>query len=103
MELVGLNKSDETRIGGDKSSFIDKYFAKIPNTQNGSGLIVYNDKNLQENIAKYNPPIELFDRLNIKLRTHEQQDGSGFIYFTNNYNLTFEVECLENSMEIDEK
>jgi hypothetical protein len=103
MELVGLNKSDETRIGGDKSSFIDKYFAKIPNTQNGSGLIVYNDKNLQENIAKYNPPIELFDRLNIKLRTHGQQDGSGFIYFTNNYNLTFEVECLENSMEIDEK
>ena len=103
IELEGLNKSDETRVGGDKSAFIDKYFAKIPNIKNSSGIITYSDKNLQENIARYNPPIELLDRLKIKIRTHSQQDGSGFIYFPINYNLTFEVEYLENTMKFEEK
>ena len=96
MELEGLNKSDEARVGGDKSAFVDKYFAKIPATANTSGLITYNDKNLQENVATYTPAIGELDRLHIKTRTHAQQDGSGFIYFSNDYNLTFEIEYMDN-------
>ena len=99
IELEGLNKSDETRVGGDKSSFIDKYFAKIPMNINSSNILTYNDKNFQENIANYTPSIEKLDRLHIKLRTHSQQDGSGFIYFGNDYNLTFEIEYLENQLD----
>jgi hypothetical protein len=96
MELKGLNKTDETRVGGDKSAFVDKYFAKIPTTCNSTGIVSYNDKNLQENIAYYTPAIESLDRLQIKMRTHAQQDGSGFVYFQNNYNLTFEIEYMDN-------
>lgn len=99
LEIEGLNKSDETRVSGEKSTFTDKYFAKIPMTANSAGLITYNDKNLQENVAEYTPAIENLDRLKIKLRTHGQQDGSGFIYFRNDYNLTFEIEYLENSFD----
>lgn len=103
MELEGLNKCDETRVGGDKSAFVDKYFAKIPATINTNGIQAYNDKNLQENIAYYTPANENLDRLHIKTRTHAQQDGSGFIYFPTDYNLTFEIEYMDNSLEDDVK
>jgi hypothetical protein len=99
MELEGLNKSDETRVGGDKSAFVDKYFAKIPSIPNSRNIISYNDKNLEENIANYTPAIESLDRLHIKTRTHAQQDGSGFIYFPNDYNLTFEIEYMDNQLD----
>jgi hypothetical protein len=103
MELEGLNKCDETRVGGDKSAFVDKYFAKIPAKINTNGIIAYTDKNLQENIAYYTPANENLDRLHIKTRTHAQQDGSGFIYFPTDYNLTFEIEYMDNSLEDDVK
>jgi hypothetical protein len=97
LEIEGLNKSDETRLTGDKSAFVDKYFAKIPACVSPSGNnITYNDKNLQENIATYTPAIGELDRLHIKTRTHAQQDGSGFIYWPNDYNLTFEIEYMDN-------
>ena len=103
MELEGLNKSDETIVGGDKSAFVDKYFAKIPMTTNLNSTITYNDKNLQENVAQYTPAIENLDRLHIKTRTHTQQDGSGFIYSVTDYNATFEIEYMENTLEEDVK
>jgi hypothetical protein len=99
MELEGLNKSDETSLNANKSALIDKYFAKIPIVSNNTGIVYYNDKHLQENIGYYTPPIELLDRLTIKTRTHSQQDGSGFLYFTNDYNLTFEIEYLDNVID----
>jgi len=99
MELEGLNKCDETRIDGDKSAFVDKYFAKIPATISSNGICEYNDKNLQENIATYSPAIEKLDRLHIKTRTHDQQDGSGFVYWPADYNLTFEIEYMDNQLD----
>lgn len=103
VELEGLNKSDETRVGGDKSSFIDNYFAKIPALTNASGKIVYSDSSLPENIAKCSPPLGALDRLHIRTRLHSQQDRSGFIYSPTDHNMTFEIEYIDNVANIEEK
>jgi len=116
VSLEGLNKVDETSIGANRSTFTDSFFAKIPTTimSNGStSFIAYNDHSALENIATYSPPIENLDRLHITIRTHSQQDKTGFVYWTNgavadpsaggntggaaNFNLTLEVEYLENA------
>ena len=111
--LEGLNKVDETAVSADKSTFTDSFFAKIPattETYGANSFIAYNDHSTLENIATYSPPIENLDRLHITVRTHAQQNKNGFLYWTTdgavasssntggsaNFNLTLEVEYLEN-------
>jgi hypothetical protein len=112
--LEGLNKVDETAVSADKSTFTDSFFAKIPattETYGANSFIAYNDHSTLENIAAYSPPIENLDRLHITVRTHAQQNKNGFLYWTTdgavatgsntggsaNFNLTLEVEYLENA------
>jgi hypothetical protein len=125
LDIDGLNKSDETAVGGNRSQYPDSFFAKIPATtyQKKSvttvipttGFIEYNDKTNAENIAQFNPPIGKMDRLRIRPRLHTQQGSQGFIYWTlsnattavadstnvngANYCLTFEVEYLDNGFD----
>jgi hypothetical protein len=125
VDIDGLNKSDETAVGGNRSQYPDSFFAKIPTTtyQKKSvttvipttGFIEYNDKTNAENIAQFNPPIGKMDRLRIRPRLHTQQGSQGFIYWTlsnattavadstnvngANYCLTFEVEYLDNGFD----
>jgi hypothetical protein len=100
IEIEGLNRCDETCVGGNKSSFTDKYFAKIPAVANSDGIITYNDKNLQENINYYTPPIENLDRLHVKTRTHDQQNSDKFLAWSGDCNLTFEIEYMENELDV---
>jgi hypothetical protein len=116
--LEGLNKTDETTVGANRSTYSDSFFAKIPATTTTYGptsasfsFINYNDHSALENIATYSPPVENLDRLRITVRTHAQQDKSGFLYWTSNgdvagkdnrtseFNLTLEVEYLENTFD----
>jgi hypothetical protein len=112
--LEGLNKTDETTVGANRSTYSDSFFAKIPATASnygGSTFINYNDHSAIENIATYSPPVENLDRLRITVRTHAQQDKSGFLYWTSDgavastgnrgaeFNLTLEVEYLENTFD----
>lgn len=98
IDIEGLNKSDETAVGANRSTYIDGTFAKI--LTNGSSVIDYNDKSAQDNSAKYTPPIENLDRLHMTTRLHSQQDKSGYVYWnSNNYSLTFEIEYLENGFD----
>jgi len=112
--LEGLNKTDETTVGANRSTYSDSFFAKIPattTTYGASTFINYNDHGALENIATYSPPVENLDRLRIIVRTHAQQDKSGFLYWTSNgavaakdnrtaeFNLTLEVEYLENTFD----
>lgn len=125
VDIEGLNKSDETAVGGNRSQYPDSFFAKIPTAtyQKKSvstivpttGFIEYNDKTNAENIAQFNPPIGKMDRLRIRPRLHTQQGSQGFIYWTlsnattavadstnvngANYCLTFEVEYLDNGFD----
>lgn len=117
VEIDGLNKVDETVVSAQRSTYTDNYFAKIPvnlTQQNSLATPVYfleyNDHTLEENVNRYTPAIENLDRLRIKCRLHSQQDRSGFIYWTNNglyaasnltlnFNLTLELEMLENSFD----
>ena len=100
IEIEGLNRCDETCVGGNKSSFTDKYFAKIPAVANSDGIITYNDKNLQENINRYTPPIENLDRIHVKTRTHDQQNSDKFLAWSGDCNLTFEIEYMENELDV---
>ena len=125
IDIDGLNKSDETAVGANRSQFPDSFFAKIPNTVYTkmsiatpvitSGFIEYNDHSGQENIANFSPPIGKLDRLRIRPRLHTQQGSQGFIYWTlsntttgvatssnvngANYCMTFEIEYLDNGFD----
>ena len=113
IDIEGMNKADELAVGGSKSTFVDGYFAKIPaiaTNYNGQYFIEYNDHSAQENVARYTPAIGKLDRLHIRTRLHNQKDATnGFIYWTStgviattqpatfaNYNLTLEIEYLDN-------
>jgi hypothetical protein len=127
VDIDGLNKSDETSVGGNRSQYPDSFFAKIPTvvsqklsladgaTGTTTAFIEYNDNTYAENIAHFNPPIGKLDRLRIRPRLHSQQGSQGFIYWTlsnattavasaanvngANYCLTFEIEYLDNGFD----
>ena len=125
IDIDGLNKSDETAVGANRSQFPDSFFAKIPTTTyqkksvstiaTTTGFIEYNDHTAAENIARFSPPIGKLDRLRIRPRLHTQQGSQGFIYWTlsnattavadatnvngANYCLTFEIEYLDNGFD----
>ena len=127
IDIDGLNKSDETAVGANRSQFPDSFFAKIPTVTSQklsladgatgitTGFIEYNDHAAGENIAQFSPPIGKLDRLRIRPRLHTQQGSQGFIYWTlsnattavasaanvngANYCLTFEIEYLDNGFD----
>jgi hypothetical protein len=99
IDIEGLNKMDETRVGADRSSFVDGAFAKIavPAT---TGYVQYNDHSNQDNISYYTPPIENLDRLHIRTRLHSQQGNQGFLYWYSSgyqtFAMTLEIEYIDN-------
>lgn len=110
IDIEGLNKVDECAVAGNRSSFPDSYYAKIPVTiSNNGNFIEYNDHSGQDNISRYSPAIGKLDRMHIRTRLHSQQGNRGFIYWTTNgqkadgsnhtgaeFSLTFEIEYLDN-------
>lgn len=118
VELEGLNKSDETVVSTQRSSFPDNFFARIPIalTQNASTgyFINYNDNTEEENKAVYSPAIGKLDRVHVITRLHSQQNKTGFIYWTSTgaaangaletlppaqYSIVLELEMLENGFD----
>jgi len=110
IDIEGLNKTDECAVAGNRSTFPDSYFAKIPTAEtNAGGFIEYNDHSAQDNIARYSPAIGKLDRMRIRTRLHSQQGNLGFIYWTTDggvadgtnqkgaeFSLSFEIEYLDN-------
>lgn len=120
IDIEGLNKVDECALEGNRSSFPDSYYAKIPVTiSNNGNFIEYNDHSGQDNISRYSPAIGKLDRMHIRTRLHSQQGNRGFIYWTSdgllpytsqpnsppsaednykkiNFSLSFEIEYLDN-------
>lgn len=127
VDLEGLNKSDETVVQSQRSSFPDNFFARIPISlsQNASTgyFINYNDNSDEENKAVYSPAIGKLDRIHVVTRLHNQQSKTGFIYWTSTgaaaettkpthptttsiqnvlsgqYSLVLELEMLENGFD----
>jgi hypothetical protein len=99
IDIEGLNKMDETRVGADRSSFVDGAFAKIP-VPASTGYVQYNDHSNQDNISYYTPPIENLDRLHIRTRLHSQQGNVGFLYWYSSayqtFSMTLEIEYIDN-------
>jgi hypothetical protein len=110
IDIEGLNKSDECAELGNRSSFPDSYFAKIPASESNNGLFIeYNDHSAQDNVSRYSPAIGKLDRMHIRTRLHTQQGNQGFIYWTSDgaiasgsnqkaaeFSLSFEIEYLDN-------
>lgn len=118
VELKGLNTSDETVVGGQRSSFPDNFFARIPNVLSQSAesgyFIRYNDKSEEENVGVYSPALGKLDRIQVVTRLHSQQNKTGFIYWTStgavadgtlekaagsDYSIVLEIEMLENTFD----
>jgi hypothetical protein len=110
VDVEGLNYSDETAVGANKSTFTDSFLAKIPASGNGS-FIEYNDHSAQENITRFTPALGTLDRLHIRVRTHAQQGKAGFLYWTSDgayaasanrtvdFSLCVEIEMLDNGFD----
>jgi hypothetical protein len=115
VEFEGLNKSDETTVSAQRSTFTDNFFARIPvsldNNSSSGYYIYYSDNSQEENIVHFTPPISRLDRLHILTRLHSQQDKSGFLYWTSDgevadtsspgnrnaeYSLVLEIITVEN-------
>ena len=94
IDIEGLNKTDECSVGADRSGYPDGHFAKIP--FDSSVITFYNDHSAQENIAHYAPAIGKLDRMHIRTRYHNQKTTGGYIYWSTQYSLTFEIEMLDN-------
>jgi hypothetical protein len=106
MEIDGLNRSDETVFGGNRSAMTDSVFAKfqvLSQTDN----IFYNESSGQKNMEYYRPAISKLDRLHVRTRLHTQMGSStdpmhtdGYIYWRGQeFSLTLEVETMENSFD----
>lgn len=118
IEIDGLNKTDETTVAAQKSTFTDSFFAKIHAVEQNGGsnvFIEYNDHSQHENIATFTPALGKLDRLRIRTRLHTQQGNQGFIYWTSDgekanfgqggsntsadFSLLLELEMLDNGFD----
>lgn len=118
IDVDGLNKTDETTIQAQKSTYTDSLFAKIHAVEQNSGsnvFIEYNDHSQHENISKFTPALGKLDRMRIRTRLHTQQGNQGFIYWTSDgepanfsgegsntsadFSLLLEIEMLDNSFD----
>jgi len=110
VELEGLNKSDETATGANRSGFVDSWFAKINNTNftkasTGTDLtIFYNDLVDEPNQTRFTPPIGRLDRLHVTLRHHPGSvttpNNTPITFGAGNENVfTFEIEYLDNGFD----
>jgi hypothetical protein len=118
MAIEGLNKTDETATGAQRSGLVDNAFTRISNpnmvdpasaTQN-TYTIYYNDKVDQESIVRYTPPIGRLDRMHITLRYHPatvvptattnnpatNPNFAPITFGTSEHSFTFELEMLDN-------
>ena len=101
LEIEGLNKSDETAIGADRSANVESVFAKFQLAGLTGDATIYNESAGQKNIVYYQPPISKLDRLHLTTRLHSQQGATaGYIYWrTKEYGLTIDIETIENSFD----
>ena len=120
MDLEGLNRSDETSTGANRSGFVDSWFAKISNpnitsgTTNNTYTIFYNELVDQDNVTRYTPPIGRLDRMHVTFRYHPATaplsgtstnptttaNNAPISFGTGADNaLTFEIEYLDNVFE----
>lgn len=118
LSIEGLNKTDETATGAQRSGLVDNAFTRISNpnmadpasgTQN-TFTIFYNDKIDQESIVRYTPPIGRLDRMHITLRYHPSTvvptattnnpttnpNFAPITFGTSEHSFTFELEMLDN-------
>jgi hypothetical protein len=99
VDIEGLNKSDECAAGAVRSGYPDGYFAKIPLIGGTASQTFYSDASNQENIVTYYPPIGKLDRMRIRMRLHSQKASSDTIYWPNEYSMSLELQCMENSFD----
>lgn len=100
MEVEGLNKSDETSLGADRSANADAVFAKfaVPLT---TAVTIYNENSNSTQLIPFRPAIGRLDRLHFKLRAHGMGKNQT-IYWPSRgdeWSISLEIETLENSYD----
>ena len=87
IDIEGFNGLDENAVGSTLSAYPDGSFAHIPIVSeiqaSGAYYVTYSNKSGPDNHVKLDPPATV-DRFRIRTRTHDQQGGNGFIYWTRN-------------------
>jgi hypothetical protein len=96
IDIEGLNKTDETAVGANRSGHPDGFFAKIPFSNGVTNSTFYCDKSQQDNTSHFTPAVGKLDRLHIRTRLHSQKGTPSYITWPYDFSLTFEVEYLDN-------
>jgi hypothetical protein len=97
LEIEGLNRSDETAVGGNRSAFTDSVFGKFQ-IYDPTLPVIYTESSGQQIIQRYLPPLGRIDRLKISTRLHTQPRGDT-IFWPRQYGLALEIETMENSFD----
>jgi len=104
LEIEGLNRSDETAKGADRSAYIDSVFAKFQ-VEDSTKPLFYNESSSQHIVQRYYPALGRLDRLKLSTRLHTQPPRD-YIYWPDDnnslpqeYGLTLEIETMENSFD----
>lgn len=100
MEVEGLNKSDETSLGADRSANADAVFAKFA-VPSASAVTIYNENSSSTQLIQFRPAIGRLDRLHFKLRAHGMGKNQT-IYWpsgSGEWSISLEIETLENSYD----
>lgn len=97
IEIEGLNRSDETAVGGDRSAFTDSVFGKFQVFDTAMPTF-YNESSSQHIVQRYYPALTRVDRLKLTTRLHTQGRGDN-IFWPTDYGVTLELETLENSFD----
>ena len=98
VEVEGLNKSDETSLGADRSAFTDAVFAKFVSSPSSSPVI-YNESVGYHQLINFYPAIGRLDRLRFKLRAHGMSKNQSVYWPSGEWSMTLEIETLENSYD----
>jgi len=100
LEAKGLNMSDETANGADRSASTNSVFAKFVVSNATDPVTIYNESSSAHQEIEFFPPLTKLDRFQFRLRTHDM-NGNQYMYWPGGgeWSISLDIETLENAFD----
>jgi hypothetical protein len=100
LEAKGLNMSDETANGADRSASTNSVFAKFVVSNATDPVTIYNESSSAHQEIEFFPPLTKLDRFQFRLRTHEMNRNQ-YMFWPGGgeWSISLDIETLENSFD----
>jgi hypothetical protein len=100
LEAKGLNMSDETANGADRSASTNSVFAKFVVSNATDPLTIYNESSDAHQEIEFFPPLTKLDRFQFRLRTHDMNVNQ-YMFWPGGgeWSISLDIETLENAFD----